>query len=110
MSIPSGRQLLITAKYLLASSALVVQTCGDIHELNIEIVIVESVWDLTLHGKSLNFSISLIKMLDPPLLDVNVRGFGEKMLGSPCRPLSSIFEDVTQKSLQSALIILQVCH
>ena len=50
MSIPSGRQLLITgrfAEYLLVSGALVVQTCGDIyiHELNIEIVIVESIWD-----------------------------------------------------------------
>ena len=48
MSIPSGRQLLIIvrfAEYFLASGALVVQTCGDIHELNIEIVIVESVWD-----------------------------------------------------------------
>ena len=48
MSISSGRQLLIIgrfAEYLLASSALVVQTCGDIHELNIETVIVESVWE-----------------------------------------------------------------
>ena len=48
MSIPSGRQLLIIgrlAEYSGASGALVVQTCGDIHELNIEIVIVESVWD-----------------------------------------------------------------
>ena len=48
MSIPSGRQLLIIghfAEYLLASGALVVQTCGVIHELNIDIVIVESVWD-----------------------------------------------------------------
>ena len=48
MSIPSGRQLLIIgrfAEYLLASGALVVQTCGDIHELDIEMVIVESVWD-----------------------------------------------------------------
>ena len=49
MSIPSGRQLLIIgrfAEYLLASGAfIVVQSCGDIHELNIEIVIVESVWD-----------------------------------------------------------------
>ena len=48
MSIPSGRQLLIIgrfAEYLLASGALVVQTCGDIHKLNIEIVIAESVWD-----------------------------------------------------------------
>ena len=33
------------AEYLLTSGALVVQTCGDIHEVNIEIVIVESVWD-----------------------------------------------------------------
>ena len=48
MAIPSGRQLLIIgrfAEYLLASGTLVVQTFGDIHELNIEIVIVESVWD-----------------------------------------------------------------
>ena len=48
MSIPSGRQLLIIVRlpeYFLASGALVVQSCGDIHELNIEIVIVESVWD-----------------------------------------------------------------
>ena len=48
MSIPSGRQLLVIGRfeeYLLASGALVVQTCGDIHELNIEIVIVESIWD-----------------------------------------------------------------
>ena len=48
MSIPSSRQLLIIghfAEYLLASGALVVQTHGDIHELNIEIVIVEGVWD-----------------------------------------------------------------
>ena len=48
MSIPSCRQLLVIgrfAEYLLASGALVVQTCGDIHELNIEIVIVESIWD-----------------------------------------------------------------
>ena len=80
------------------------------YELNIEIVTVESVWDLPLHGESLNFSTSFY-MLDQPLLDVNVRGFGEKMLGSPCRLLSSIFEDVTQTtSLQSTLFILQVCH
>ena len=49
MSIPSGHQLLIIgrfAEYLLISGALAVQTCGDIRELNIEIVIVESVWDL----------------------------------------------------------------
>ena len=42
MFIPSGRQLLIIgrfAEYLLASGRC------DIHELNIEIVIVESVWD-----------------------------------------------------------------
>ena len=48
MSIPSGRQLLIIvrfAEYFPAFNALVVQTCGDTHELNIEIVIVESVWD-----------------------------------------------------------------
>ena len=48
MSIPSGRQLMIIgrfAEYLLPSGALVVQTCDDIHELNIEIVIVESVLD-----------------------------------------------------------------
>ena len=52
MSIPSGRQLLIIgrfAEYLLASGALVVQTCGDIRELNIEIVIVESLWDFNYH-------------------------------------------------------------
>ena len=64
MSIPSGRQLLIIGRfagYLLASGALVVQTCGDIRELNIEIVIVESVWDfIPLPKKSLNFSTSLI--------------------------------------------------
>ena len=48
-------------------------------------------------------------MLDSPLLDVSVRGFGEKMLGSPCRPLSSIFEDVTQTtSLQSTLFFRYV--
>ena len=73
------------------------------YELNIEIVTVESVLDLPLHWESLNFSTSFY-VLDPPLLDVNVRGFGEKMLGSPCRPLSSIFEDVAQtRSLQSTL-------
>ena len=78
------------------------------YELNIEIVTVESVWDLPLHGESLNFSTSFY-MLDQPLLDVNVRGFGEKMLGSPCRPLSSIFEDVTQTtSLQSTLFFRYV--
>ena len=78
------------------------------YELNIEIVIVESVWDLPLHGESLNFSTSFY-MLDQPLLDVNVRGFGEKMLGSPCRPLSSIFENVTQTtSLQSTLFFRYV--
>ena len=64
MSIASGRQLLIIgrfAEYLLASGTLVVQTCGDIHELNIEIVIVESVWDFnTLHRKSWKFSTPLI--------------------------------------------------
>ena len=43
-------------------------------------------------------------MPDSPLLDVSVRGFGEKMVGSPYRPLSSIFEDVTQTtSMQSTL-------
>ena len=48
-------------------------------------------------------------MLDSPLLDVSVRGFGEKMLGSPCRPLSSIFEDATQTtSLQSTLFFRYV--
>ena len=78
------------------------------YELNIEIVTVESVWDLPLHGESLNFSTSFY-MLDQPLLDVNVRGFGEKMLGSPCRPLSSIFEDVTRTtSLQSTLFFRYV--
>ena len=54
MPIPSGRQRLIIgrfAEYLLASGALVVQTCRDIHELNIEIGIL-----IPLHGKSLNFS------------------------------------------------------
>ena len=78
------------------------------YELNIEIVIVESVWDLPLHGESLNFSTSFY-MLDPPLLDVNIRGFGEKILGSPCCPLSSIFEDVTQTtSFQSTLFFRYV--
>ena len=48
-------------------------------------------------------------MLNSPLLDVSVRGFGEKMLGSPCRPLSSILEDVTQMtSLQSTLFFRYV--
>ena len=48
-------------------------------------------------------------MLDSPLLDVSVRGFGEKIVGSPYRPLSSIFEDVTQTtSLQSTLFFRYV--
>ena len=73
------------------------------YELNIEIVTVESVWDLPLHGESLTDFSRSFYMLDPPLLDVNVRGFGENMLGSPCRPLSSIFEDKNTQttSLQS---------
>ena len=77
------------------------------YELNIEIVTVESVWDLPLHGESLNFSTSFY-MLDPPLLDVNVKGFGEKLLGSLCRPLSSIFEDVTHSNKKK--IERQVCR
>ena len=64
MPIPSGRQLLIIGRfagYLLASGTLVVQTCGDIHELNIKIVIVESVWDFnTTSQEKLEFSTSLI--------------------------------------------------
>ena len=57
MSIPSGRQLLIIgrfAEYLVVSGALVVQTCGVIHgviQLNIDIVIVESVWDFNTTSK-----------------------------------------------------------
>ena len=114
MSIPSGRQLLIIgrfAEYLLASGALVVQTCGDIHELNIEIfVIVESVWDFNTTSQEKLALFYIINLtLDSPLLDVSVRGFGEKMLGSPCRPLSSIFEDVTQTTnLQSTLFFRYV--
>ena len=76
------------------------------YELNIEIVTVESVWDLPLHGESLNFSTSFY-MLDPPLLDVNVRGFGEKLLGSPCRPLSSIFMWTFTQSVE--IHILRSC-
>ncbi len=62
MPIPSGHQLLIIgrfAEYLLASGAYVVETCPPMHELNIKIVIAKSVWDLPLHGKSLNYIIDL---------------------------------------------------
>ena len=57
MSIPSGRQRLIIgrfAEYLLASGALVVQTCRDIHELNIEIREFKKTTTATATGTSLN--------------------------------------------------------